>query len=151
MNKTYDRYASVVLFIFAAAFIWEGTKISDSAYGSNVGPDIFPIGLGIILLLLCARLFYESLRTKNEVTRKTTLDYKGFLIIFGSAVVYALLLEPLGYILTTFLFLIISFQVMKRGNWIKGLLIAGVFSFGVYYLFVNVLEGSLPGLPIWFR
>jgi putative tricarboxylic transport membrane protein len=29
-------------------------------------------------------------------------------------------------------------------------LIAAAFSFCVYYLFVVVLKGSLPGLPVWF-
>ena len=76
------------------------------------------------------------------------LDYKRFLVIFIAAILYVALLETLGYVITTFLFLVISFQVMERGGWLKTIIIAAVFSFGVYYLFVEVLQGSLPGFPI---
>ncbi|WP_199615723.1 tripartite tricarboxylate transporter TctB family protein [Paenibacillus alkalitolerans] len=151
MNKTFDRYASVAMFIVGAAFVMESRNISTSAYGSNVGPNIFPLGLGIILLLLSARLFYETFRYPDKANKKEGLDYKRFFIILGAAVAYALLLEPIGYVITTFAFLALSFQVMERGGWWKTLVISGAFSIGVYYLFVEVLQGSLPGLPVWFR
>ncbi|WP_274365428.1 tripartite tricarboxylate transporter TctB family protein [Paenibacillus thermotolerans] len=151
MNKTFDKYASIALFIVGAAFVLESRGIASSAYGSNVGPNIFPLGLGIILLLLCAKLFYETFRYPDKEAEKQLFDYKRFFIIFGAAILYALLLETLGYIVTTFLFLVTSFQVMQRGGLLKSIVIAGAFSFGVYYIFVTVLQGSLPGLPVWFQ
>ncbi len=151
MNKTFDKTAASILFIIGAGFLVESRNIADSAYGSNVGPDIFPMGLGIILMLLSARLFYETFRYAGQAKDKVTLDYKSFLLILLSAVVYALTLETIGYIITTFLFLFISFQVLSRGKLLKSAVIAGVFSYGVYYLFVHVLKGSLPGWPVWFQ
>ena len=44
VSKTFDRYAGIIFFIIGALFIIESRKISASSYGSNVGPDIFPIG-----------------------------------------------------------------------------------------------------------
>jgi putative tricarboxylic transport membrane protein len=153
MSKSFSRIASAVLFIVGAAFAMESGRISDSAYGSNVGPNMFPMGLGILLMLLCIRLFYETFRYPQEGKREPepVYDYKRFFIILGSALLYALLLQKLGYLMTTFLFLTVSFQVMERGRLWKSVLISGVFTFGVYYVFVQVLQGSLPGLPMWFR
>lgn len=150
MSKTFDRYASLLFLIIGTAFVIESNGISQSAYGSNVGPDIFPKILGVLLILLSLRLFYETFKYAKNEEKRQTLDYPRFLIIFISAILYAFLLESLGYVITTFLFLVVGFQAMERGNWLKTLVISAAFSFGVYYLFVEVLKGSLPGFPTWF-
>jgi putative tricarboxylic transport membrane protein len=150
MSKTFDRYTSFLFFIIGAGFIFESNQISASSYGSNVGPDMFPKMLGILLVLLSLRLFYETFRYQATERGKTKPDYFKFLMIFGAAILYAALLETLGYVITTFLFLMIGFQVMQRGGWLKTVIISGAFSIGVYYLFVEVLQGSLPGFPTWF-
>jgi putative tricarboxylic transport membrane protein len=150
MNKTFDRYASLVFLALGIAFAAGSMSISTSTYGSNVGPNIFPLGLGVILVLLSLRLFYETFQTKQE--RKEDgqkLDYKRFLVILFASVLYALLLEKVGYVISTFLFLFIGFQTMEKGKWLKSLIISAVFSVGVYVLYVEVLEGTLPGFPAW--
>ncbi|XEC95645.1 tripartite tricarboxylate transporter TctB family protein [Paenibacillus tarimensis] len=151
MSKTFGRVSSIALFAVGAAFVYGSTDIAGSAYGSSVGPNIFPMGLGIVLMLLCVRLFYETFRYPDQEKKKESLDYKRFFIILGAAVLYALLLEMIGYLITTFIFLFVSFQVMDRSGWWKSLLISAGFTAGVYYLFVEVLDGSLPGLPVWFQ
>ncbi|MFB9762553.1 tripartite tricarboxylate transporter TctB family protein [Ectobacillus funiculus] len=149
MNRLFDRYASLVFFILGAAFVFESRKISESAYGSNVGPDIFPMFLGCALILLSLRLFYETFQYYGSEQKKQSLDYKRFFIILISAILYALCLETVGYVIATFVFLVVGFQVMERGGWWKTLLISAIFSGGVYYVFVQVLQGTLPGFPIW--
>ncbi|WP_068776231.1 tripartite tricarboxylate transporter TctB family protein [Paenibacillus sp. FJAT-26967] len=149
MNTTFDRYAGVAFLLIGAGFVWQSTTIMDSAYGSNVGSNIFPLGLGILLMLLSVRLLAETLRYKSQSGERTRLDYKRFGILLGAAVAYCLLLEPLGYVITTFGFLLVGFQTMERGKWVKSLLISAIFSGGVYVLFVQVLKGSLPPFPGW--
>lgn len=150
MSKTFDRYSSILYLLLGLFFVLESSKISESAYGSNVGPNIFPLMLGILLILLSIRLFYDTFKYLDHKKGKEVLDYKRFIIILSSALLYAFFIETLGFILTTFFFLLVSFQVMEKGGLWKSLIISASFSLGVYYLFVVVLEGSLPGLPIWF-
>lgn len=150
VNKVFDRYASVVFLLIGIAFVWESQKISESSYGSNVGPDIFPMGLGSVLILLSIRLFYEVLKSKDKNNgEQSRPDYSRFLLILGSAVLYAYFLEDIGYVLGTFVFLLFTFQVIKRGQWLASLIVSAAFSYGIYYLFVHILEGSLPGFPSW--
>jgi putative tricarboxylic transport membrane protein len=149
VNKTFDRYASLAFILIGIAFMWQSTTISASAYGSNVGPNIFPLGLGALLVLLSIRLFVEVLKTKNAHGEKEKLDYKRFLLIFVAAALYAFFFEEIGYIIGTFLFLLFSFQVLERGKLIKSIVISALFSVGVYVLFVVILEGSMPGFPSW--
>ncbi|WP_409290792.1 tripartite tricarboxylate transporter TctB family protein [Peribacillus sp. SCS-37] len=150
MNLKFDHIAAV-LFLAAGVFFIAGSRsIGQSAYGSVVGPDIFPLFLGIILVLLSIRLFYETIGTNVEGGKKDKLEYKTFFIILAAALLYILTLETIGYVITTFVFLFISFQAMERSKWITSLIISAVFSGVVYFLFVDVLKGTLPGWPIWF-
>lgn len=149
MSRTFDRFAGIAFLVIGLLFVLESRKISESSYGSAVGPDIFPIGLGILLILLSMRLLYETFRYKPESGNGDAVQYRKFLVIFIGAVLYAALLEPLGYVITTFAFLLLAFQTMERGKWIQSLVIAGAFSFGVYYLFAEFLGGSLPGFPVF--
>jgi putative tricarboxylic transport membrane protein len=150
VNKTFDRYASLVFLLIGVLFMEESTRISQTAYGSNVGPNVFPFGLGLIFALLSLRLFYETFRYPKVEKTKQSLDYRRFLIILVAAILYAYFLEDIGYIIGTFLFLLIGFQTMQRGKWLASIVIAALFSYGVYYVYVNVLKGTLPGWPVWF-
>ncbi|MEB3103140.1 tripartite tricarboxylate transporter TctB family protein [Ferviditalea candida] len=150
MNKTFDRYASIVLMAFGTMFAWQSTKISASAYGSVVGPNVFPFGLGLILVALSAGLLYGTFRYKQEEREKTPMHYKKFWIIVFSLTLYCVFLEQIGYVIGTFLFLLVGFQAMQRGNVWKSAIIAAVFSFVIYYLYAVLLNGTLPGWPVWF-
>jgi putative tricarboxylic transport membrane protein len=147
MSKTFDRFASIAFLLIGLLFVIESRSISVSAYGSSVGPNIFPMALGALLILLSIRLLFETTKYISEDGAKEPLQYMKFIIIFVSAAVYAAVLEPLGYVISTFIFLIISFQTMERGKWIQTIIIAVLFSFGVYYFFAEFLGGSLPGFP----
>lgn len=149
MNKTFDRYSSLLFACIGAGFLVESRKISESSYGSTVGPDLFPSGLGLILVLLSLALFFQTFQYKGQGAEKRPLDYKRFLVILVSGVLYGLFLEDIGYVMGTFLFLLIGFQTMERGKWMTSILVSATFSIGVYYVFVNILRGSLPGFPTW--
>lgn len=149
MSKRFDRYASIIFLLIGLLIVVESQKISDSAYGSAVGPKTFPFWLGIIFILLSLRLLYETFKYKVVDGTAPKLQYKKFAIILVSAVLYAFLLEKVGYVLSTFLFLLIAFQTMERGRIVPTLIIATAFSAGIYYLFAKVLGGSLPGFPVF--
>lgn len=149
MSKTFDKFTGVIFLLISILFIFESLKISGSAYGSAVGPKTFPLILGVVLGLLSLRLLYETFKSKKEKEEIETLNYKKFGIIFVSAVAYVYLLEIVGYVVSTFIFLVIAFQTMERGKLLSTLIIAAFFTFGVYTLYVQVLGGSLPKFPLF--
>ncbi|MFT9849181.1 tripartite tricarboxylate transporter TctB family protein [Aneurinibacillus sp. REN35] len=149
MSKTFDRTAGLLFLLMGLLFALESRKIAVSAYGSTVGSNIFPLVLGIVLILLSLRLLYETFYYTKADDSSAKLDYKRFLIIFVTAGLYCYFLEEIGYVIGTFIFLLIGFQTMERTKLILSIVISTLFSFGVYYLFVHVLQGSLPGFPEW--
>ncbi|WP_088014208.1 tripartite tricarboxylate transporter TctB family protein [Gottfriedia acidiceleris] len=150
MNKKFDRLAAIIFLITGITFIIESRSIAGTAYGSVVGPNVFPFILGCALSLLSCRLFYETFSYKGKEKEAVQYNYKQFFIILASAILYALLLEKIGFIISSFLFLIVSIQTMERGNWIKSLSISLGYSLIIYFIFVDVLKGTLPVWSIWF-
>lgn len=150
MDIKFDRIAAVVFLAVGLLSVIGSRSIASSSYGSVVGPDIFPLFLGILLMLLAIRLFFETYRAAKYAANKELLQYKPFLIIFITTLLYILTLETIGYVITTFLFLFICFQTMEKGKWLISFIISACFSGIIYFIFVNVLKGTLPGWPIWF-
>ncbi|XZF76661.1 tripartite tricarboxylate transporter TctB family protein [Bacillus sp. AL-1R] len=150
MNKKFDRLAAIIFLITGITFILESRSIAATAYGSVVGPNVFPFMLGCALSLLSCRLFYETFSYKEKEKEAVQYHYKQFFIILISAILYALLLEKIGFIISSSLFLIVAIQTMERGNRIKSLSISLGYSFIIYFIFVDVLKGTLPVWSIWF-
>lgn len=151
MNKTADRIAAVAFLAVGALFMVESLRISKSAYGSVVGPNVFPFLLGLVLVLLSIKLLFETRGYPDVAGEKLQRQYKKFLIILAAAIAYAALLETVGYVIMTFLFLVVGFQTMEKGSLWKSIAIAAGFSLGVYGLYVKLLQGTLPSWPIWFQ
>jgi putative tricarboxylic transport membrane protein len=149
MNRSFDRWASILFVLIGVFFIFASRNLSATAYGSGVGPNIFPFGLGALLVVFSIRLFYETFQYKDDTSLKMKLDWKNFSILFLTTILYICFLEWLGYVLCTFLFLVIAFQIMERGKWLFPILIAGLFSGGVYYVYVYLLKGTLPAFPLF--
>lgn len=149
MNKTFDRYAAVVFLAIAAFFMIASRQISNTTYGSSVGPAVFPFGIGLLLAIASLRLMYETFRYPQTDKNSGKLDYKRFVVMFTAAVLYCFFLEDVGYTVTTFLFLLIGFQTMQRGKIWLSLLLSAAFAIGVFYLFDQVLNVTLPSSERW--
>jgi putative tricarboxylic transport membrane protein len=148
-NKTFDTIAGCVFLIIGMFFITASMGISQSSYGSKVGPNIFPTGLGAILVLLSIIVIAQARRVKPATKEKEQKNYKRFALVLSSTFLYILLFEALGYVISTFLYLIFVFQVMERKKPFYSILIAAFFSVAVYIVYVVVLQGTLPPFPEW--
>ncbi|WP_166241286.1 tripartite tricarboxylate transporter TctB family protein [Paenibacillus turpanensis] len=153
--KNFDIGAAILFLLVGGAFVWESRKLAATAFGSSVGPDLFPLVLGSLLVLLSIKLIFESRKQLRASTGASDAadgekpDNTRFLLILGATIAYVLLMEPLGYIISTFLFLLTGFQVMSRSGLLKSIGISAAFSILVYVLYVNLLQGTLPPLPAW--
>jgi putative tricarboxylic transport membrane protein len=143
----FDRYASIVFIALGAALFFYSRTLTSSSTGTSIGPQELPLFLAVALLITALINLVSALRAKSSKGKAEGLDTRKFLIILGLLLLYVLLLEPLGYVISTFLFLLAGFQALEKGGYLKSALIAGAFSGGIYLLYVKVALGVLPGLP----
>ncbi len=148
-NKTFDTIAGCVFLVVGMFFIVASTGISASSYGSKVGPNIFPTGLGTILVLLSVIVITQARRYQMAAEGKGQRNIKRFALVLLSTFIYILLFETLGYVISTFLYLVFVFQVMEKKRPLFAILIAAFFSLAVYTVYVIVLQGVLPPFPEW--
>lgn len=142
----FDRCASIVFIALGVALFFYSQTLTSSFTGTSIGPKEMPLFLAVALVITAVINLVAALRVKSPREKKG-LDYWKFLVMVGLLLLYVLLLEPLGYVISTFLFLMAAFQTMERGGYLKSALIAGAFSGGIYLLYVRVALGVLPGLP----
>ena len=141
----FDRYASVFFLVLGVSIFFYSQTLTVST-GGAIGPKELPLFLSVALMIMSALNLMFALRAK-PVAGKAGLEHRKFLVILGLLVAYIFLLEPVGYVISTFVFLVAAFQTMERGNLWKSVVIAAAFAGGVYYIYVNVALGVLPGLP----
>ena len=149
MSKTFDTIAGCAFLIVGTFFVAGSLGISKSSYGSTVGPSVFPFGLGTILMLLALIVIYQARRYPDQVKEKRAPDYRRFGLLLLATIVYVFVLESLGYVISTFLYLVFVFQVMERKRLFASIGIAAFFSCFIYYVYVTVFQGTLPPFPDW--
>ena len=114
---------------------------------SKPGPGSYPFVLGILLFLLGLPLCVSSFRQieTNRTTKGGSVNFssrlKRIAIIIGCLLGYSLLLDFLGFPLTTFLFLFVLFLMGYPGRWVSistySILLV-VFSYVVFSILLRV-------------
>lgn len=117
----------------------------------SIGPAIFPLGAGIVLIVLGGILFFQSRdkgqRGPNE--RRAPLIPRGTAFARVAMSVAAILLAAtflqfLGFFLTMFCLALSLLRAIQARGWGVDLFYAAVFTAGSYLLFQLLLKVSFP-------
>lgn len=114
-------------------------------------PTLFPrlATFGAILLTLWYLAISFKITEKNlfrEVGRNTYFKVIASLIVF---IAYALLFEPLGFVLASFLVAGTLSTFYGNRNVLIGLVVSLAVPLGIYYVFTKLLTVSLPEFPFF--
>ncbi|WP_111495592.1 MULTISPECIES: tripartite tricarboxylate transporter TctB family protein [Marinobacter] len=102
---------TAVLMGFAGFALYEAFGIRGSAAGGSLAPAFFPKAICTLLLIfLGVSLFRTLLKVRHEAKPDEGGDTRGavlgWLIVLAELVVYSLVLEPLGYVISTALLIV---------------------------------------------
>lgn len=116
--------------------------------GQPIGPSFFPIVIGSGMALFGAGLMYAGRGQRapwlepGEWVRHPRLVLRFFLVV-ADVVVYALVVDRLGFFITSAAFLTVLLQAFGvRRRWIVP--IAATVTIGVHYVFYTLLRVPLP-------
>lgn len=151
MLRRFDFVASLVFMLIGLFFTLASTRLADNVIGGAVTPATFPRAFGVVLMVLSVLLLVETVKSVEKVKPAAGMVYYlRFFIIATAMAGYIVLIEPLGFVISSFLFLLVTFQAMKRGQWLKSVLIAAGFALVVHFVFIRLLEASVPSWPSMF-
>jgi putative tricarboxylic transport membrane protein len=108
---------------------------------SAPGPGFLPFGTGALMgILSVAHLLKVTFAPADTGANRflgTELNWRRSLAAVLSILFYALLLPHLGYLLTTFLLMVVLFSLYERRNWWR-IGLASILVIGVTYLVFHI-------------
>lgn len=146
----------IISIIFGVIYGIQAYNLPRANVGNPIAPILFPLLLSVFMIICGIVLFIKETGKKEAVKEKKQDAKKGMthstkLIIFTcvASLIYALVFEGLGYVLSTILFIgSILFVLNGKQNWKVNMVVAVCFSVGIYFIFMRLLAIPLPMLPI---
>jgi putative tricarboxylic transport membrane protein len=146
-----DVVAGGFMFVFAVAYLVVAFTIPKPSFeNAVVGPRAVPIAIGVALaaasLALAIRGFVWGRSERDIASGDETppQDLRKLGVVALLLLGYILIFVPLGYAISTFLFMLAVTTYLDREHWIRNLIYAVVFSVVVYSIFVYVFGVQLP-------
>lgn len=137
-----DRIAGIVMLIVSIAFGITASSY-EASFGDPLGPAALPVMLSIPAGLLSLALI---LRPDPDPAWVTGAPLIRQIATVALLVAYALLLEPLGFLLSTFIAVTLLGRILLSG-WAKSALSGAVMSLILFVTFDTLLGLPLRALP----
>jgi putative tricarboxylic transport membrane protein len=150
MEKTQSHYNRIaaIFFLIVGIFFFLYARSVEIGSWNEPGPGFLPFWAGLTLSAMSIALLWGSYGKKAWAVRPSFFpkgdSWKRVLLTFLSLIAYNLLLNPLGFAFTTFLFLAFLVKFIFPQTWRRTLLVAVLGSVMARLLFINFLETQLP-------
>lgn len=142
-----DTIAAAVLVLFAVAAAVESARLLPYGVVRNPGPGFFPWWLALSLGLLSLVLLGQTLLGRSAPDAAAARRSGKVVGVLAVLTVYALVLEPLGYPIATFVLVLFMLRVTEPQRWPVALGLALLAAGGSYLVFAVWLSVPLPAGP----
>lgn len=142
-----DFWSGLMFVVVGLGFAWGATNYS---FGTSArpGPAYFPFGLGILLAIMGALVWFASITVETEDGDPIgSIAWKPLLIITGSVVMFGFILPKLGMILSLPLLILVSALAGDEFHWKDALLNIAVLTLGSWLVFIKGLNLVIPLWP----
>lgn len=132
----FDRIVSLAMFGTGAATIYFAQQMPKPIFAGQLGPGVFPTGIGITMMFVSILLFLES-RKKAEEKEKREWD-KSLLLTVALLILYVILFKPFGFIFSSFLLILAMGWNLGARKWVPLLSVSIIFPGAIYLLFTQL-------------
>jgi putative tricarboxylic transport membrane protein len=150
-----DWVLAICTAIGAVVYLNADSKLPQLQVGDPMGPQVFPALIGIGLLASALLLMVETWRKQPSDGADSRPDpdqgakeFRGHQLILAGMVLwtalYYLAFEPLGYLLSTLIYMFVLLACFNRGRWWVNAACAVGFTLAAYGVFTRFLQVALP-------
>lgn len=151
MQKRRDLFSSLVLIALGAGWVLYSFQYPLGAMDLP-GPGLVPLVAGLLLIALSAQLLLSALPTVGTADRKGAVsavepekaELRKPLLMLAAMGAYIFTMGWAGYLLNTFLLVLLGVRIMGGRDWAIPLLVAAGTTILTYLLFVSFLNVPLP-------
>lgn len=145
-----DRLTAIVVFLWAVLYIRMAREYHGLTVADILGPSTYPYIIGGLMAAAAVALFVQA-RPQPAGASFWTRHGRP-LLLAAFLYVYVRLLDPLGYLLSTFAFLTIGHVWLGERSWLKSASLGAAITVATWYLFQRLFDLNLPaGFPGWPR
>lgn len=153
---TLDRTIALIMLLVCLIYGYSAWFVMDPSIPpfmarNPVWPSSFPKALAIGGAFFSILVLIAPHKPKDDpdidLSRLSEYKYGQAIALLALMTAYALLLLPLGFLASTFLFLILGSFALGERRWIAMVLASGIASLGIWYLVQEVLGIFLRPLP----
>jgi putative tricarboxylic transport membrane protein len=143
-DKDTDLWTGLFLMVFSGAVINEALNL-EVGTPARPGSGFMIFGAASVLAFLALLQFLKALLFRKHSAQETEKIHLWRIIgVIGANILYIVILEPVGYLLCTFLLMCFLFQVYEKGNWTSAVGGAAAASLSTYVIFSRLLQLNLP-------
>jgi putative tricarboxylic transport membrane protein len=145
LKRDANLWTSLFLMVLSGVVISEAFELEIGTPG-NPGSGFMIFGTAGVLGILALHLFVKSLLSEKRRSEKALEQTHRWRVVsvIAANIVYILILQPVGYLLGTFLLMGFLFQVSEKGKWFSSLWGAALTSLVSYVVFSRLLGLNLP-------
>lgn len=157
-----ERSIAFVFLIICAVYGYAAFFTMDGALPpfmrqNPIWPSTFPKILSVAGILISLTILF-NIEKSDHTAKKAEINYRRLteyklgqaLLLIGLMVVYALALRPVGFLLSTSLFLLFGFTLLGERRWWMMILVSVITAGIVWYLVDNLLGIYLRPWPSLF-
>ena len=139
----------IVLFFFGAVTTILSLKMDIGTF-RNAGTGMFPLFLGVLLMILSSlfllKILFQNKKApvKGEPIVEIPGSTKQMIFFLGTMALATLFFNKLGYPLISFLLMLGLLRILGIKRWALNILISFVTAVGSYFLFVQWLNIPMP-------
>lgn len=148
-----DRSIAASALAFSCLYVYATLSIPVLDNIDPVGPRVYPLILGAGFAVSSLWLFMETVfagsqqsgQNDNRQDGRTKSEWMTVISVSAWMVVYFIALVPLGFLISSSLFLLGLSSYFNRNRFAANAITSVLFSIGMYALFTRVLQVPLPG------
>jgi putative tricarboxylic transport membrane protein len=141
-----DKRVGIFFLILSGYVCWKSVQLGLGAF-RKPGPGFISFWSGLFLGMLALLLFIQNIwlnKPKLAEEEKEKTNWRAILTVFASLFAYILLVNYLGFIITTILFVGILLKGIEKKGWFLATWVSLLLSFGSYIVFKVWLQSELP-------
>jgi putative tricarboxylic transport membrane protein len=144
-KKGADLWTGLFQMIFSGLVMNEAFDL-EIGTPHNPGSGFMILGAAALLGILAVHQFIRSLLSQENKTEQAPekIHLWRIIAVIVANIIYIAILEPVGYLLCTFLLLCLLFQINEKGKWVWAVGGAALTSFVSYAIFSRLLQLNLP-------
>lgn len=156
IKPNWDAFTGLFSIALGVIYGFLAYNMPRAAFGNPLDAIYFPLGIAVVAIIIGVLLLVKSDFKLSIVAYKELInedadkkgDRKKILYTCLVSVVYALLFEHVGYVISTFVFMFSMLTITSGSNlWKRNIIISVLFACTVYFVFSTLLSISLPPLP----